>query len=139
MEPASASATFNAPVAKVWQALTDSALVKQWMFGTTVASDWQKGSTITYSGEWEGKPYQDKGTIVDIAENEYIKMNYWSVAFGEDIPENYIDVNYLLESSGDQTILTITQQVRDEATREHSQKNWEMVLGELKKVVEPQV
>ena len=52
------SRDINAPVSKVWQALTDPALIKQYLFGTETKSDWKKGSSITYTGVWEGKSYE---------------------------------------------------------------------------------
>jgi uncharacterized protein YndB with AHSA1/START domain len=60
------SITINAPINKVWQALTDPAMIKEYLFGTTTITDWKKGSPISYEGEWEGKKYKDKGAIIDI-------------------------------------------------------------------------
>ena len=54
------SIIINAPAAQVWKALTDPAIIKQYFFGTNVETDWKKGSPITWTGEWEGKTYQDK-------------------------------------------------------------------------------
>ena len=48
---AKASTTVNASRAAVWKALVDPAAVKQYMFGTTVASDFKKSNPITFSGE----------------------------------------------------------------------------------------
>ena len=48
---AKASTTDNASRATVWKALLDPAAVKQYMFGTTVASDFKKGRPITFSSE----------------------------------------------------------------------------------------
>ena len=48
----------------VWNALVDPAIIKQYMFGTTVTSDWKEGSPIVWKGEWQGKPYEDKGVIL---------------------------------------------------------------------------
>jgi len=45
---AQASLSIGAPAAKVWDALVNPQLIKQYMFGTTVASDWQEGSPITW-------------------------------------------------------------------------------------------
>jgi hypothetical protein len=55
----------------------------------------------------------------------------------EDKPENYANVIYRITRSGNQTILTITQDNNaDEKSRDHSQQNWNMVLQGLKKLVE---
>src|SRR3989442_10144144 len=32
--------------------------------GAEVETDWQVGSPITFKGDWEGKPYEDKGEIL---------------------------------------------------------------------------
>jgi len=43
---AKASITINAPRAKVWDAFVNPAVIKQYMFGTNVVSDWKVGSPI---------------------------------------------------------------------------------------------
>ena len=52
---AKTSITINAPKSKVWDALTKPELIKQYLFGTEVTTDWQVGSPIIYKGIWEGK------------------------------------------------------------------------------------
>lgn len=53
---AKASTTIEAPLRTVWNALVDPQAIREYMFGTNVASDWTEGSPITWKGEWEGKP-----------------------------------------------------------------------------------
>lgn len=48
--------TINAPATKVWEALTKPEIIKQYMFGTNVVSDWKVGSTVVWKGECQGKP-----------------------------------------------------------------------------------
>ena len=57
---ATTSIIVDAPRSKVWNALTDPAMVKQYLFGTTMTTTWKVGDPITYTGEWEGKSYEDK-------------------------------------------------------------------------------
>lgn len=135
---ANVSIKINAPVSKVWKALTTPEIVKQWMFGTTVTTDWKKGSSINYTGEWEGKKYEDKGEILEIEENKIIKTTYWSGMSGtEDIPENYQIVTYILEEQNSKTKLTITQEnCKTEEQKTHSEENWKMVLGKIKEILE---
>ncbi|MFY8036896.1 MAG: SRPBCC domain-containing protein, partial [Cyclobacteriaceae bacterium] len=45
----------NASSQKVWTALTDPEMVKQYFFGTKLQTTWKVGDPITFSGEWEGK------------------------------------------------------------------------------------
>ena len=135
---ATASITLNAPPERVWKALTTPAEIKQYLFGTDAQSDFKKGSPITYTGEWEGKKYEDKGKIVEAIPNALLHTTYFSSMSGkEDRPENYANVYYRIEPTGKQTILTITQDNNaDEKSRDHSQANWNMVLQSLKKLVE---
>jgi uncharacterized protein YndB with AHSA1/START domain len=129
------SATINAPVSKVWDALTRPDLVKQYLFGTEVITDWQVGSPITYKGVWQGKSYEDKGKVLEIEPKKILVSTFWSSLSGlPDIPENYKTVRYELSATGDITSLTITQNnnaSQDEA--DHSEQNWKMVLIGIKK------
>jgi uncharacterized protein YndB with AHSA1/START domain len=138
MENLSTSITINAPAAKVWEALTNPAIVKQYFFGTNVRTDWKKGSPIYWEGEWEGKTYQDKGKILDIEEGRYVKYNYWSSMSGtEDKPENYADITYTLSEEGGKTVLVVTQEnIKNQEAKEHSEQNWQSVFGKMKEMVE---
>lgn len=135
---ATTSIRIEAPVKAVWEALTTPALIKQYLFGTEVTSDWKVGSPITFSGEWEGKRYQDKGTILQAEPNKVFTYTYWSSMSGtEDIPANYANITYNLEGENGQTVLTITQDnVPTEESKKHSEKNWSMVLSTLKEMLE---
>lgn len=135
---ATATIEINAPAEKVWDGLTNPEMIRKYFFGTEAKSDWKKGSPITFSGEWEGKKYQDKGTILDIEEPKFVKYDYWSSMSGtEDIPENYATITYRLSSHGDSTTLTITQEgVATPEAKEHSESNWSAVFEGLKKLLE---
>lgn len=128
----------NAPAAKVWEALTKPQLIKQYLFGTEAVSDWKEGSPVTYSGTWEGKPYEDKGIIKKAIPEKLLQSTYWSNMSGtEDKPENYVLVTYALEENNGKTLLTITQDnCKTEESKNQSEQNWKMVLEKLKQVVE---
>ena len=128
----------NAPVNKVWEALTNPALIKEYLFGTNTITDWKKGSPITYEGEWEGKTYKDKGVIVDIIPEKLLHTTYWSSMGGkEDKPENYNNVLYEVKPQGGGTLITISQDnIADEKQLEHVNQNWGMVLDKMKKMLE---
>ena len=133
-----ATITIDAPASKVWEALTSPEMIKQYLFGTQVATDWQVGSAITYSGVWQGKPYQDKGKILRVEPERLLVSTFWSALSGlPDTLENYNTVSYELSGAGSGTQLTITQ--GNNATQEdadHSAQNWNMVLDGLKKLLE---
>ena len=135
---AEAAITINASASKVWDALTRPDLIKQYLFGTEVATDWQVGSPITYRGTWEGKTYEDKGKILQIEPGRLLVSTYWSsLSSVPDIPENYQTVRYELSAESDGTRLTITQDNNDtQEAAAHSEQNWEMVLDSIKKLLE---
>lgn len=122
----------------VWKGLTDPSIVKQYFFGTEVESTYNIDSPIFFRGEWEGKRYEDKGTILDMKPNEVLKFNYWSSMSGtEDIPENYATITEELEQKGNTTYLTITQDgIDSEEKKQHSSDNWKMIMNGLKKLLE---
>lgn len=135
---AKASMTINAPTLRVWEALTQPDLIKQYLFGTQVTSDWKVGSPITYEGVWEGKAYKDKGVILQVEPGKLLVSTFWSALSGlPDIPENYQTVRYELAAEDGGTRLTILQD--NNPTQEdanHSAQNWNMVLGGMKKLLE---
>lgn len=135
---ASATTTINAPASKVWQALVNPEIIKQYLFNTDVISDWQVGSPIVYRGEWEGKPFEDKGKILEIEPEKILKSTHWSPTSGvPDLPENYHTVTYTLSEKGENTEVTITQDNNaSEEEKTHSEQNWRTVLEGMKKLLE---
>lgn len=132
------SVTINAPAPKVWDALVNPETVKQYMFGATVASDWKPGSAITFTGEWQGKQYQDKGVIVRVEARRLLEYTHFSPLSGlPDAPDNYHMVTIELSEQDGRTTLSLSQDNNPtEQAREHSEKNWGVVLANLKKLVE---
>ena len=135
---AEATTTINAPTSKVWDALTKPDLIKQYLYGTEVTTDWQVGSPIIYKGVWEGRAYEDKGIVLQREPGKVLVSSFWSSLSGlPDAPENYKTVHYELSPEGDKTRLTITQDNNDSPDEaKHSQQNWQMVLDGIKKLLE---
>ena len=133
--------SFEAPIDQVWKGLTDPAIVKQYFFGTDLASDWRVGGPITFSGEWEGHKYVDGGTILEIDPPRLLKYNYWSSMSGTaDKPENYANVTYALSEADRVTTLTITQDnVKNQEAKEHSEGNWKSIFDGLKEILKKDI
>jgi uncharacterized protein YndB with AHSA1/START domain len=129
--------TINAPLEKVWNALTNPELVAKYLFGTKQETNWKVGSPIKWSGEYEGTKYVDKGTVLEYNANEKLSYSYlssWSAM--EDKEENYLFVVYKVNALGKNTELTITQSNYSEEKAKDSIKNWTAVIDGLKKLVE---
>ncbi|MCL4360385.1 SRPBCC domain-containing protein [Patescibacteria group bacterium] len=135
---AQVSTAINASPTKVWEALTKPEIIKQYMFGTNVVSDWQVGSSIVWKGEWQGKSYEDKGKILKFEKERILQYSHFSPLSGKpDVPENYHIVTIELSGDEAQTIVTLSQDNNaTEEAREHSKKNWQMMLDVLKNLLE---
>jgi uncharacterized protein YndB with AHSA1/START domain len=135
---AKASITINAPSGKIWNALVQREAIKQYMFGTTVVTDWREGSPIVWKGEWQGKPYEDKGVILQFKPGRTLQYSHFSPLSGvPDTPDNYHTVTIELSAEQNHTRVSLAQDNNaSEEERQHSEKNWAMMLSALKAFVE---
>jgi uncharacterized protein YndB with AHSA1/START domain len=135
---AKATIKINAPLAKVWQAFVNPAIIKEYMFGTNVVSSWEEGSEIFWKGEWQGKTYEDKGILLRLVPEKLIQYTHFSPMTGlPDIPENYHTVTIELTDEKTNILISLSQDNSwTEHEKEHSEKNWEMMLVSLKKLLE---
>ena len=128
----------HASASRVWEALTRPELVKQWQFGAVLRTDWRKGGSIVFRNEWEGKVYEQKGSILEVEPGRLARYSLFAPQPGlEDRPENYFIMSYILEEVGGQTILTIDQDdPRNQPAQEPADEGENAVLVALKKLVE---
>jgi|SRR5919106_5506082 uncharacterized protein YndB with AHSA1/START domain len=133
------SITIDAPMGTVWEALTTPETIKRWFFGVDTDTDWRVGSPIVHRGEYQGKPYEDKGEILEILPPRRLIHSHWSPVSGlPDSPENYQRVTWeLSETAEGGTELTIKEvNLPSEEARATSEKSWRMVLENLKALLE---
>jgi uncharacterized protein YndB with AHSA1/START domain len=135
---ATAETTIDASADRVWEALTDPELVKNYMFGAEVESDFQPGSPISWRGDWEGRAFEDKGEVIAAEPGRLLEMTHFSSMSGkEDVPENYHRVRYELSEQNGHTIVRLRQAGNGSAREaEHAAKNWQSMLDGLKQVAE---
>jgi len=135
---ARATTTINASASRVWEALINPKLIKQYLFGAEVISDWKESSPIIYKGIYEGKTYEDKGSVLKVEPEKLLLITHWSPLSGSpDTPENYHKVSYELAVENGSTQLTITQDNNSsEEEQEQNAKFWKMVLDGMKKLLE---
>ena len=132
------STRINAPAAKVWEALTTPDLIKQWFFGVDTVTDWKVGNPIIHKGTWQGKPYEDKGTILKFEPPKVLAHSHWSSVSGlPDSRENYQNVTYTVSEKDGTTELTIMEvNLPSEEAKAISEKSWKTVLNSLKELLE---
>ena len=133
-----ASVTVKTPLAKAWDAVVNPSIIKQYMMGADVVSDWKPGSAIVWKGEYEGKKYEDKGTILKLEPEKVLQYTHYSPLTGKpDVPDNYHTVTIELTPKGDATTVSLSQDNNpDEEARAHTSKFWQGMLDTLKGLLE---
>ncbi|HEX2788012.1 MAG TPA: SRPBCC domain-containing protein [Ignavibacteria bacterium] len=133
------SVDVNASVEKVWDALTNPAIIKDYLYGTDTITDWKPGSKITFQGEYEGKQYKDGGEILEFVPEKKLVYTYWSGFSGlENTPENHSIITYTVDKISDnKTRFTWTQKgFAGEEQYNHMKSGVKGFLQGVKKVME---
>ena len=89
---------------RVWQILTDSAFIQQYMFGCIAETDWKPGSPLLWRGAKDGRLYV-KGHIVSIDPQK--RLEYTVIGADMDLPdvlENYLTIIYEIEARQNGTV-----------------------------------
>jgi uncharacterized protein YndB with AHSA1/START domain len=132
------SITIEAPMTRVWEALITPTLIKRWFFGVDTVTDWSVGSPIVHRGEYQGRPYEDKGTILEIEPPHRLVHSHWSPVSGlPDEPQSYQRVTWeLTEDDGGTELMISEVNLPSEEARTTSEKSWRMALENLKRLLE---
>lgn len=135
---AKTSTTIAAPASRVWDALTNPEIIKQYFFGTQVVSDWKEGSSLEFKGKWQGREYLDKGVILKSAPPKLFQYtSLSSISNLPDEPENYANITYELnEDDGETTIVVKQENSPSEEARKQAEENWTNVLKNLRSMLE---
>ncbi len=130
--------TIDAPADRVWQALTTPAQIKEWFFGVDTESDWRQGGRLVHRGEYQGKPYEDKGEILRIEPPTLLVHTHWSDVSGlPDEPASYQVVTWSLREHDSRTDLTVSEEnLPSEQAKATSDQSWPMVLENLQRLFE---
>jgi uncharacterized protein YndB with AHSA1/START domain len=138
--------SINASIEKVWDALVNPEQTKKYMFGCETVSDWKVGSPLLWRGIYEGKEMVFvKGIILVIEPGKQLVYTVTDPnATWEDIPENYLNVRYILSQENGETLLTVIQDGFEKAAEGERRykdvynngEGWNPILVEIKKLVE---
>jgi uncharacterized protein YndB with AHSA1/START domain len=123
-----------APPEAAWSCFMDPRKSAEFFFGISFESDLVVGHPITWRGEWQGKPFEDRGLILELREPRLFRYDYFSSMSGEpDLPENHYEVAYSFDPAPGGTRVAITQsKSKTREGAEHSEKNWNMMLAVIK-------
>jgi uncharacterized protein YndB with AHSA1/START domain len=135
---ATARTDITAAPETVWVALTRPEEISAWMSGSLVETTWEVGAPIAWTGEYDGRAYQDKGEVLAVEEPRVLSMTHYSPLMGDDdVPENYHTLVYTLTPTDSGTRLELSQDgcASDEQAQQFS-RTWQGMLDSLRTHVE---
>ena len=137
---AAASITIKASIDQVWNALVRPKLIKKYMVGKEVVTDWKVGSNIVWKGISNEKPYEDKGKILKVEPAKTLQYSYFTPLSGvKDAPENYDVLTYELSPRGKEVVLKLSHEnKKDLQGLEQSRFICQKRLDNLKTILENQ-
>lgn len=117
---------------KLWQALTEPALSRQYFMGCDVQSDFKAGSPIRYVHAGE---LRVEGKIVEVQPPSRLVHTF--IAHMESGPSEESTVTYQMEPAGDSVKLTVTHSgYKTDALFEATREGWPVVISYLKSLLE---
>ncbi|MFD1356800.1 SRPBCC family protein [Fictibacillus halophilus] len=124
---------------KVWEALTEGDISEQYFFGTRVESNWEEGSSVTYSRNGE---VTDEGSVLKYDPAHELSFTWTSK--NDDTPrESPTVVTFKLQHMDSTVKLTVIHEnlvkidfVEKEGTFEGVNNGWPAILSNLKTFLE---
>lgn len=126
----------NAPIEKVWEALTDGEVTPHYYFGFKIESDYKVGSDYKYVNN-EGN-VTIAGEILEIEEPNKLVMTFKGSWIDEIKNDPATKVTYELTNMGATTKLKLIHDDFDgeTATYKNVQSGWSMILSSFKSLLE---
>jgi uncharacterized protein YndB with AHSA1/START domain len=129
--------TIRTPIRGAWALLVDPVRLGRLFWDSTVESDFIPGHPIVWNGVWEGKPFQDKGTIRQLQAPTLLQYTHWAPSSGPDTEENYALLTWKLAEEQDGVLVTfLHENIATQAMKEHSEPMWKMLLERMREMLE---
>lgn len=127
-----------ASLSKIWEALVDPEMAKKYFSGAEIVTDWTVGSPISFIGEFDGNPYEEKGMLLNVEPDRRLKYTHWSHFDGlPDEPDNYRIWTFDINTKKGVTQLSITEDnIPTEKQKSRSDEFWADTLLSIKRLVE---
>ncbi|MDR2236184.1 MAG: SRPBCC domain-containing protein [Chryseobacterium sp.] len=122
----------NAPVNKVWKALTDQNEMKSWYFDIQ-DFELETGKEFNFFEPGEEKKYHHQGRILEVIPEQWLKHT-WSYP---DFSNAETTVIWELQSENEGTVVTLTHEgienfkdLGDGFSRENFTQGWNTIIGQ---------
>ena len=121
----------------VYDALTSSDAIVNYLPIKKVTSEWKVGGEVLLDGEIDGKQFKDHGLIEILSRPTQFKYSYWSTNHGtERTPENYSTISYRLLPQQKGTQLDLEHSNLRAEHKQIMDSVWDSLLSSLRKYVE---
>ena len=123
---------------RVWRTLTSRAGMKAYMMGAEVEADWRVGGQIRMHGEYQGKPFEDRGEVRSFEPEKKLAYTHESAS----APGQAHLVTFELTPRGEGTEVTVTQAAANGEHSDHAknkamyEKTWATMLEKLEQAVQ---
>jgi uncharacterized protein YndB with AHSA1/START domain/DNA-binding transcriptional ArsR family regulator len=122
---------------RLWQALTDPALVQQYYFGSVIESEFSPGSPLIYR-QAEGGRLDIEGEVVEADPPRRLVHTFavkWDANLSDDAPSR---VAFDITPMGDACLLSVTHDgfAGETETYHQTESGWPMILSGLKTLLE---
>ncbi len=133
---AESSTSVDASAERVWSVITNPSL-GELVMGATIRTDWKVGSPITWSGEYKGRQFVDKGEIVESEPGRKLAYTHFSPMSGSpDKPENYHTLTWTLDGDNPTTVSLSQDNNASEEEAVESKKMWDALVQGVKERAE---
>jgi uncharacterized protein YndB with AHSA1/START domain len=121
---------------RLWQALTDSELVRRYYFGSVIESDFRPGSPLIYRQPDDGR-IDIQGEVVE-ADPPRKLVHTFAVRWDPDVNDPPTRVSWEITPMGDACLLSVTHDgfTDETATYASTKGGWPMILSGLKTLLE---
>ena len=134
------SVLLNASPERVWEALTHPGMTRQYLYNCEVESEWRKGSTLRWTGTYQGRDIEAEGKVLDIIPGRMIKYSGFDALTEGDVSrEGDIHITHEIIPRGMQTkLLTTLEHFEGDETRaELAAQQWDFeIMPRLQTLVE---
>ena len=134
------SVLLNATPERVWEALTHPGMTKQYFYNCEVNCEWQPGSTLKWTGNYQGRDLKAEGKIIDIVPGKLIKYSGFDrLVEGDMSRQGDIHITHEIIPHGGKTkLLTTLEHFEGDETRaEYAAQQWDFeIMPRLQTLVE---
>ena len=120
---------------RLWEAITDSEMRRQYSFGVSVQSDWMPGSRYEFTGP-DGTSVWGEGENLEVEPPRRLVQTFRALWSDDVRREGQSRVTWEIEPVGDSCRLTVTHDELREGANEELYGGWPMILSALKTLLE---